>query len=189
MNIKDAKPGMRVKHKAGRKGEIRAVYTQVSSEDLYVRWDDGESDTTFAYNCEPIPKFKVGDTVHHRLVDMFGVVLEVKTTASIDDLKVRWSNGKIMNCASANCEPAGYTTVKKEAKMQTQKLKTGVFIVGSLEKETGKFNIAYNPIEHATLEEAKVEAERLTVESAINSYDYVVLEVKGTVSRSVVTWR
>lgn len=189
MKVKDAKPGMRIEHKAGRKGEIRAVYTQVSSEDLYVRWDDGESDTTFAYNCEPIPKFKVGDTVHHRLVDMFGVVLEVKTTTSIDDLKVRWSNGKIMNCASANCEPAGYTTVKKEAEMQTQtqKLKTGVFIVGSLAKTNKNFSVSCDPAEHATLEEAKTEAERLT--RLAPEKDFVVLEVKGTVSRSVVTWR
>lgn len=193
MNVKDAKPGMRVIHTNGSKGTILAVYQKIKVSNIYVDWDHCPASKTPAVNCEILPEFpfKVGDRVFHKLIQQSGTVKRIHNFTSVDDMEVEWDSGKTSWCASGNCNCEVDWTVcikpKKETNMLTQKLKTGVFIVGSLDKNTGDFCVSANPAEHSTLKHAQNEAERLALQ--FTNKDYVVLEVKGTVSRSNFVWR
>lgn len=65
-------------------------------------------------------------------------------------------------------------------------MKTGQFIVGSIDKSTGVFSATSQPMAHLTKGAAKTEATRLA--GIYKTKKYVVLEVGGIVSATDVVW-
>lgn len=66
-------------------------------------------------------------------------------------------------------------------------MQSGKYIVGSIDKNTGRFSASATPKEHMSLTVAKGEAARLAQENA--DKDFVVLKVEAIASVAKISWR
>ena len=66
-------------------------------------------------------------------------------------------------------------------------MQSGKYIVGSVDKNTGRFSASATPKEHMSLTIAKGEAARLAQENA--DKDFVVLKVEAIASVAKISWR